>query len=410
MMQSMMKWMRGYLQCCVDSGDWERFMNLCRHHHIRLWNVKTQPPHIDFQMQSGDYEELCAFVGKTHIIPHIVKKRGLPFVWAQAMKNWTFTIGIVWFFLVLRILSLFVWQIHYEGQEEYTKETIRKEVSAMGVYVGMLRKNLNCDSIERSLRETFENISWVSAEEKGCVLNIKIKEGNSEEEMDNGEEKKQHLTAPCDGTVQSIVTAAGTPQVKKGAAVKKGDLLISGLVEITGDDDTIVKKNVVRAEGTVSLLTQISYEDCINRNYVEKNKTGKVINVYTFYWNDKCFSVKNPLKWFDNSDSYDIINYVCLKKNIIPMDITLQIKKSRYICYEKKTKEYTKQEAENLLQSRFESKKEEYEENGYQIQEENLEITAKQDKYYASGTLTALVSKMDRVDITETELQTENQP
>ena len=121
-----MKWLRGYLLCCVESGHWERFMNLCRHHRIRLWDVEIHKNHVSFRMFSEDYKTLHMFVGKTHVAPHIVEKRGLPFVCERALRNWTFTFGLVLFFVVLRVLSLFVWQINYYGQREYTKETISK--------------------------------------------------------------------------------------------------------------------------------------------------------------------------------------------------------------------------------------------------------------------------------------------
>ena len=44
------------------------------------------------------------------------------------------------------------------------------------------------------------------------------------------------LIAAHDGKVISIVTREGTPQVHAGAKVKKGDVLISGKVEVIGDE------------------------------------------------------------------------------------------------------------------------------------------------------------------------------
>lgn len=92
-----MKWLKGYIVCRVRSGYWERFMNLCRHHRIHLWDVKIQESKVTFSMFSKDFKMLHAFVAKTHIAPKIRERRGLPFVLEQAGRNWTFTLGLVLF-------------------------------------------------------------------------------------------------------------------------------------------------------------------------------------------------------------------------------------------------------------------------------------------------------------------------
>lgn len=399
-----MKWLRGYLLCSTESGQWERFMNLCRHHGIRLWKVNIHKNHVTFCMFSGDYRQLKAFVGKTHVIPHIREKRGLPFLCMNAVRNWTFTFGLVLFFAVLKFLSLFVWQINYYGQREYTQESISKEVTKMGVYTGMFRKNLNCDSIERSLRETCENMSWVSAEEKGCILNIKVKEGNAEKKKEETEEAPAHLTAPCDGKIQSIITQKGTPLVKKGASVKKGDVLIRGVVEIMDDSGETIKYNGVHAEGEICLVTEKAYEESINIQYMDKNKTGRDMKIYTVQCNGSRFSIKNPLKWFDNSSSYDIINNVCVDRKFIPLDMSLKITERTLIGYERKRAQYSEKEASDILKRHFLSKQEEYKENGYQILDQSLRIKKEQKAFRASGMIKMLVTEMEHTDVTGEEL------
>lgn len=382
-------------------------MNLCRHHGIRLWRVKIHNERVTFCMYSGDYRRLKAFVGKTHVIPHIQEKRGLPFVCMSAVRNWTFTFGLVLFFAMLKFLSLFVWQINYYGQREYTQESISKEVTKMGVYPGMLRKDLNCDSIERSLRESCENMSWVSAEEKGCILNIKVKEGNAEKKKEEEEEAPMHLTAPCDGKIRSIVTRAGVPQVKKGASVKKGDVLIRGVVEIVDDNGETVKYNGVHAAGEVSLVAKKKYEESINIQYMDKNKTGKDIKIYTIQCNGWRFSIKNPLKWFDNSSSYDIINNVCADREFIPLDMRLKITERTLVGYERKKAQYSEKEASDILNRHFISKQEEYKENGYQILDQSLKIQKEPKAFRATGTIKVLVTEMEHAEVTSEELMPE---
>lgn len=382
-------------------------MNLCRHHNIRLWNITTDKTKVTFCMFAGDYRVLRKFVVKTEVVPHICERKGLPFVLAGAKRDWTFTLGLVLFFTVLKVLSLFVWQVNYTGQREYTKETIRKEVTAMGVYPGMLRSNLDCDSIERNLRERYENMSWVSAEEKGCVLNIKIKEGTAEKKTEEQDTRPRHLVAPCKGVVESIVTREGTALVKKGMTVKKGDILISGVVEIKDDSDTVIKKNGVHADGEVTIVTEKKYTDSINVRYMAKNKTGKDIRVMTVQWNGTRFSIKNPLKWFDNSTSYDIMNNVCVDQEFIPLKLDLKVTERRYIAYEPHEAEYSEQEAKDILQSRMAAKLLTYEEKGYKIIDHTVDVSREGTQFQARGKIVMAVSGMKYKDAAQEELTIE---
>lgn len=399
-----LKWLKGYIICGVGSGYWERFMNLCRHHRIHLWDVKIQESKVTFSMFSKDYKTLHAFVAKTHIAPKIREKRGLPFVLDQAKRDWTFTLGLVLFFVVLKVLSLFVWQINYYGQQEYTKETISKEVESMGVYVGMMRKNLFCDDIERSLRESYENMSWVSAEEKGCVLNIKIKEGKALKGKEEENDPPSHVTAPCDGVIEKIVTRQGTAKVAKGAKVKKGDILISGIVEIKGDGGETVRCNGVCAEGEISILTKKEFDESINERYMAKNKTGEEIHVYTVCINGTRFSIKNPLKWFDKSSNYDIINNVCVDREFIPWNSRLKVTDHKYVNYDKVEARYSEKEAGERLKARFQSRLEEYREAGCRIVDQSLDIKKEPAAYKAHGSIQLSISKMDKKNVSEEEL------
>lgn len=406
-----MRWLKGYIHCRVYSGHWERFMNLCRHHGIKLWNIRTEEDRVDFCMFARDYKLLKAFVGKTGVVPHICGRGGAVFVWERAMRNWTFTLGLVLFFAVLKVLSLFVWQINYYGQREYTEETVSKEVTSMGVYEGMLRSNLNCDRIERNLREIYDNMSWVSAEEKGCVLNIKIKEGTSTKGREEALAKEEagggtpcHVIAPCGGTVQSIVTKEGTAAVARGAKVKKGDVLIRGIVEIMDDSGAVIRKNGVHADGQVTILTEKKYKDSIKIRHTAKNKTGKDLRVFTIQWNGTRFSLKNPLKWFDNSANYDIINNICVDREFIPLHMSVKVTERTYIAYRKEEASYTDKEAEDILKKRFQSRLASYEERGYGITDHTFEITKEQDAFLARGKVVMSISDMKERAVAKEEI------
>lgn len=63
--------------------------------------------------------------------------------------------------------------------------------------------------------------------------------------------------------------------VKAGDEVKKGDVLISGIVEVTGDYDAPLSTHLVYADGDVILTGTQGYHSVLELEYQEKVYTGK---------------------------------------------------------------------------------------------------------------------------------------
>ena len=125
-------------------------MNMCRHHGILLWGVKREQA-VEFCVCVKDFKKMKPIVYKTKLHPQIKKKKGFPFYIGRMKKNWTFFSGFLLFFFLLHFLSTFVWQIQFQGQVTYTKETLLKTVNSLQVYRGMKRRSLHCDTIEKKI-------------------------------------------------------------------------------------------------------------------------------------------------------------------------------------------------------------------------------------------------------------------
>jgi similar to stage IV sporulation protein len=347
------KWLRGYVLCRAVSGSWERFMNMCRFHGIAIWNVKKEEK-LQFCVPRSEFKTLKPIAKKTGVKIHIVKKSGFPFVWNGWVSDWTFYSGVLLFLAVLFVLSSFVWEITYQGQNTYTKETLSKTVEAMDVYPGMRRSRLDCDAIEKQIRQIYPDISWVSAEEKGSVLQISIKEGEKTV-VHEDENNPSHLTAANDGVVEQIVVGRGTAAVKAGQKVKKGDVLIRGIVPVTDDNDEVVENLAVSAKGDVTLLVTEEVKEEISLTHKIKEYTGRTVSSWQIGFGDRIFFIKNPFKQLDNSMKYDILKNVCADRTIHPFSFLFYVQKSKYLEYQWKEARYTETEIKTEGMKRYQA-------------------------------------------------------
>ena len=90
------------------------------------------------------------------------------------------------------------------------------------------------------------------------------------------------LAAAADGTVVSILTRSGVPMVRAGDEVKKGDVLISGLVPVKNDDQTVREYGRVVSDGDVVIETKKQVHltqpfSCQYKNYTGREKTKRFV-------------------------------------------------------------------------------------------------------------------------------------
>ncbi len=394
------------MTCEVRKGSFERFLNICRHHGIEMRRIR-QNPVCSFDISVPDFVRLVPLAYKTSVVPHIIKRRGFPFVLNHGRKHWSFYTGFFLFMAVLELLSSFVWQITFTGQRTFSKETLLRDVTDLDVHTGMRRKNLNCDAIEKSIREIHPEISWVSAEEVGSVLKISIKEGKNESEEDT-EAQPSHLTAMYDGVVQSITVSRGVAAVKKGDTVKKGDILIQGIVPVTDDNEEVTEKIPVEAKGECVILAAEKISEEIPLKNKKKIKTGKVIKKWSIETAKHTFSIKNPLKQLDNSYKYDIITRVCCDKIFYPAGISFHLQQEKYVEYSWQEFVYSTDELKQEGYRRYNRILSQLSQNGMTLQEHNARLKQKDaGTWLLEGEVSFLCSTMERKDVTEQESKVE---
>lgn len=306
MVYQFLRWLRGYLYIQLVGSSTERFMNLCRNNGITIWKMTQGEDGCFCYMRLKDYKRLRHIARKTKIMPYVRKRFGAPFLLLRIRKKKIFVAGIGLFLFFLYVFSSHVWSITISGEERYTDEQLLKYLRGIGIEEGMRCKDVDCQSIEEAIRGNYNDIGWVSAELKGSYLRIQLLE-NKLVDKDTNKGKAVHIIAAHAGTVQSIVTRSGTPLVHKGDAVKKGDILISGVVEVVGDNDVVVGKKAVAADGDITLTTSYSYEDSITLLHKERVPTGRRFRLWTFDIYDYRFYLYNPIKKFETFTKYDIM-------------------------------------------------------------------------------------------------------
>lgn len=340
----LLRWLQGYLLIQMTGNAPERFINLCRNKKLSLWNLKRTNGGYCCLIDMKSFWKLRPIIRKTKTKLHIQERKGLPFCLYHYRKRKLFFIGMILFAVIVYVLSLFIWDIDIEGEQTHTKESILKYLQTRQIHLGILKKNIHCKKIETMLREQYDDVGWVSAEMVGTRLKIKLLETDLPKQKIK-KNPPHHLIASKNGKVISIITRKGTPLVKIGKRVKKGDLLVSGILNIVGDGEETIQKKAVAADADIFLQTCYHYLDEIPLNHTINCYTKKTKKAYAISFFRHCIQLYQP---FRRPKQYDVIRKeepVCIGKNFYLPIVWIQ---TEYKPYIKKHCTYGKTEVEQI--------------------------------------------------------------
>ena len=391
MIRSFIRWLQGYIRLCVAGYSPERFLNMCCFHNLFIWGLEPTEKGYEMYMSISDFRKLKPIIRKTHTKVTLEGRYGFPFFLARYRKRKLFFAGLFLCAVLLRAYSLFIWDIHFEGNERYPDTTLAEFLESEGVAPAMLRSRVDCPGIVKAIRKEYNDIVWVSASIDGSRLKIQVKENEDtfpEKDAsvvpDGGEEKPVDLIASADGVVTKIVTRSGVPQVHVGDTVKKGDILVLGRVEVVNDSQEVVSYQYHRSDADVFADTQMEYTDTLPLTYQEKVYDGK--KKYQPFirladWTVSVGSIKNK---YEHSERVTEETQIRLGENFyLPLFYGMKSVKS----YSLVERTYSEEEARRLLSLDFKRFCEDLEEKGVQIRGNNVKIHLYEDSASASGTV-----------------------
>lgn len=323
----------------------ERFFNICRSRQIPLYEVATikedDKAIYTAKLRIKDYFRMKPVAKKSHCIPKIRKKIGMPFFVKRYKKRLAFFIGGMYCLWFMWLLSLFVWDISVSGGFVHTEEALLLYLKENRIVCGMRKESVDCTELERKIRVEYPDIGWVSAELKGTKLFIRI----AETDMPMRKEEKDtpvHIVSATDGKIEQLVCRSGTPLVKVGDVVKKGDIIVRGVIDVIGDNDIKIASYPVCADADVLIQSVKKYSHSMERTYEEKKFTKKTETGYeVFYGNKKIFS---------HMPSHSYTNYAIMTEDEVlslhaHFPLPFRLKKTVISEYVPVEKQYSEEEA-----------------------------------------------------------------
>ena len=241
---------QGYLVAMVKGARSEELLNRGIAGGVVFWDIeKKAPGTILFKVHARKYPKLRPFFLRTGTTGKILRKKGWPFLWRRVWRKKGWLLGMALFLSLLLTLSSFIWFVEVTGVETLDPTLVRDHLAVLGLAPGVPRRVIvpQRDWLIRELRIRLPEAVWVTIRWQGVVAEVVVAEKRLPPPVEEG---PRNLVAGKDGLITEILLVEGTPLVRVGEMVSRGDLLILGEATRVHLDGSVEKKKV-KAAGEV---------------------------------------------------------------------------------------------------------------------------------------------------------------
>lgn len=205
----------------------------------------------------------------------IVRSSGAISLFANLFKYKIIFFSLILSFVFYMSLSSYIWRINVNGNNDRVNEIIYTSLEYHGIDKG--HKLLDFDDLEKLENDMYdeleEYVEWLEIRQKGCNFNVSYLKRREEVEESVSRGK---IYASRDSVIQSINIESGVVLVKENQYVKKGDLLVDDIVEVSsgGFEFVPTKGNIF---GVTWYIIDVEIE-CVDDEYIAFEKAIEEAN------------------------------------------------------------------------------------------------------------------------------------
>lgn len=247
--------LRGYVRVMLVNCEPERFLNAVTAERITLWNISFTPEgRLTFGVSIPDFFRMRPLLRNIGGRTRILSRHGIPFKMSRLARRKTFAFGMIFFVITLFALSTFVWDVKIEGSSSIPEERIRHAAKTEGIFPFQWSFRLqDAASLSQRLAMQLPDAAWIGVDKQGTSIVITVIDSTKPDKKLL--ESPRDLVAKTDAVITRVIAEDGRPKVERHDRVKKGDVLISGIL-----GDGVEHNKLVVSKGKVMGLVWHEYQ------------------------------------------------------------------------------------------------------------------------------------------------------
>lgn len=238
-------------------------------------------------------------------------------------------VGVLVSLLAVYLLSGVIWDVRVSGAENTSEQVIIQALEEQGVGIGRKWSRIDKNRAEVGALTDCEQISWISINRRGTVAYVTVIEKLDGGDLPPLDDRPCNVVADRDGVIEQISVQSGCAVVSVGDVVRKGDVLISGIMETENGTRLCHASGVVIAQSSATVSAEVARAE-VEKVYFEAVLGELDLRIFNF-------SI-NIFKNYGNLDNdydiiYDVREYALLRQYKLPISFL----RSYYLEYVEET-------------------------------------------------------------------------
>ncbi len=192
---------------------------------VHLQQIRRHEEFLYLWIHLDDFEILQHLLRQQRCPFHVQRRQGIPFTVSAVKRRKGLWLGGFFSLALLYLLFSFLWSYEVSGNVQYSDAHMIALVQEYGVLPGSRIDKFDYDVLEQQIILDHPEFVWVQLQPNGTTLEITVKERLPDEKT---ERQQGSIVAESDGKITELLIFRGTPLVKQGDWVKKGQILIGG--------------------------------------------------------------------------------------------------------------------------------------------------------------------------------------
>ena len=298
--------MNSLYRILIQGKNVSYFVSLLIGKHVSIYQKEEVPSGVILLVDAEGWKIIQEI--KTSYSITILNCYGIAKIQYLVHKYFVFLLGIVFFLGIIFFLSHVIFQVDVVHSNELIRSIIYEDLKQFGIerFHFKVSYEEKEEIVEKILEKETEKIEWLEIEEVGTKYIVRV------EERKKSREKKacrpQNIVAKKDAMILEIHAEEGEVKKKKLDYVKRGDVIISGLIY---NKEDIVSKRCARGQVFGEVWYQVTLE--IPKHYHEEKVTGKKKRKLEVQFLNTTYHL------FSHYDTYQKKSKVLLKSRLLPI-------------------------------------------------------------------------------------------
>lgn len=269
-------------------------------------NITTEDGSILFETDEETKEKLLKSKYEVQVITTRKKK-----VIKKGKHTVKYVIALLFFACVIYINHYRVSGVQYNVESPINDEIDQKINSRIKRLFFFDFLNMNYETFGKQLREEYPMYPWITVTKKASKVKVNIYKYDDTYQQ-TGAETPGHIVAKKDAVIDAYTIFKGVGNLHLNQYVKKGDILVSGMIK--PEDET----SVVSAKANIMAYTHETYQIKVDKKTTETIKTGKKEQYYQvgLFSLDYNFNYKGLYSQTDTvkNQVFNLFNFLSFKK------------------------------------------------------------------------------------------------